>query len=102
VNLTTEDANPFEAFDDVAAVLAFCHATFGEVGLRELLAMVEADQESLLRDVQELNEIGLRDAAAIVSEAADSAPIKQNPHPEGTANWKDWNRRHHQDFTGFL
>jgi hypothetical protein len=36
-----------------------------------------------------------------VLEAADNAPTKQNPHAEGSANWKDWNRRHHQDFTGF-
>jgi hypothetical protein len=97
----TEDANPFEAFEDAAAIFAFCHATFGEAGLRELLAIVEADQDSLLRDAQELIEVGLPDVAAIVSEAADSAPTKQSPYPEGTANWKDWNRRHPQDFAGF-
>jgi hypothetical protein len=36
----------------------------------------------------------------IVAEVAANTPPKQNPHPEGTANWRDWNRRHHQDFTG--
>jgi len=97
----TEDGNPFDTFDDVAAIYPFVHATFGEAGLRELLAMVEADQESLLRDVQELIEVGLPDVATVVSEATDNAPTKQNPHPEGSANWKDWQRRQYQDFTGF-
>jgi hypothetical protein len=82
--------------------MAYVYSEDGAEGLRALLALLATDQESLLRDVQELTEVGLPDVADIVMEAAASAPPKQNPHPEGTADWRDWNRRHKQDFTGYL
>jgi hypothetical protein len=101
--MTTEEENPFDTFDEVAAIYAFCHATFGEAGLRELLAMVDTDKEGLLRDAAELAEMGLLKASDIVAEQAATAPETslENPHPPETADWRDWNRRHHQDFTGF-
>ena len=99
-----DDQNsPFDAFDDVAAVLAFCHASFGETGLRELLAMVESDQESLLRDAAELAEMGLLKASDIVAKAADTAlpaSILLCPYSEtDTNNYKCWQRAHQRRHT---
>jgi hypothetical protein len=80
----------------VAAVLAFCHATFGEAGLRELLAMVDCDQEGLLRDAAELAEMGLLKASEIVMEAAADAPpaaVALCPYDEAdTHNYQNWQR----------
>ena len=100
MNLMTEneEANPFEAFDDVAAVLAFCHATLGEAGLRELLALVDCDQESLLRDAAELAEMGLLKASEIVAKAAaDALPAAITLCPysrDDRNNFECWNAAH--------
>jgi hypothetical protein len=96
--MTNEEPNPFDQFRDVAAVYAFCHATFGEAGLRELLAMVDTDQESLLRDAAELAEMGLLKASDIVAEAADTAlpaSVLHCPYAESDAyNFQNWQRGH--------
>ena len=99
--MTEPQEDDFDGFDSSAGIMAFVYSEDGAEGLQTLLALSASDQESLLRDVQELSEVGLPDVAAIVAEAADDAPTQSNPHPDGTANARDWNRRHKQDFTGF-
>jgi hypothetical protein len=99
--MTKPQQDDFDGFDSSAGVMAFIYSEDGAEGLRALLALSACDQESLLRDVQELTEVGLPDVAAIVAEVAANTPPKQNPHPEDTADGRDWDRRHKQDFTGF-
>jgi hypothetical protein len=88
-----EDPNPFDSFDSAASIMAFCRLHFGEDGLRGLLALIEADHESLERDAQELEAIGLPKVAAIVSEAAVQAPseLERCPYsPEDRCNYQSW------------
>jgi hypothetical protein len=99
--MTEPQEDDFDGFDSSAGVMAFVYSEDGAEGLRTLLALSASDQESLLRDVQELTEVGLPDVAAIVAEVAAQSPPKQNPDAKDTANWRDWNRRQKQDFTGF-
>jgi hypothetical protein len=81
--LTAEtQRDEFDAFDSVAMVFAFIHATAGAEGLRELLAMWadNADpisQERLQEQAEELEAVGLTEAAAIVLEAAKEAPTEE-------------------------
>jgi hypothetical protein len=97
------DLDPFTEFSDCTAIYAFFHSTFGDDGLRELLSLVVGlDQESLLRDAAALAEMGLLNTAEIVAEHAASIAPETNPFPENTGDWRNWNRRHKQDFTGFL
>jgi hypothetical protein len=95
---TDADQNPFRSFEDAASVLAFCYATYGEAGLRELLTIGEADRESLLRDAAVLADMGLPMVAAIVEEAAaDAVPaaIKFCPYAaEDAHNFKNWHESH--------
>ena len=99
--MTEPQGDDFDGFDSSAGVLAFVYSENGAEGLRALLALSACDQESLLRDVQELTEVGLPDVAAIVAEVATNTPPKQNPHPEDTADGRDWDRRHRGVFKGY-
>src|SRR4051794_1358459 len=47
IPMTTEDADPFDTADSSAAILAFTFNQFGGDGLRELLALIDTDRESL-------------------------------------------------------
>ena len=105
-----EDINPFSAFNNTADVYAFMYSEYGADGLRELLAvLLEMKQammtmEGLERDALDLHSLGLNAAASIVEEVAKDAPSGEAcPFDEAIdpANWRDWNRRHKQDFTGF-
>jgi hypothetical protein len=128
--LTTESPfpDPFEGLP-FAATLAYWFQEFGEAFLRELLAQLanpsqefidEAVRELNLDDVdreclektsisreelerwgEELAEMDLPHIADIVLEAAASIPLS-NPHREGTAAWRVWNRRHRGSFEGYL
>jgi hypothetical protein len=53
------EPNPFENFESAAAIEAYIHKQSGATGLRELLAVVSADKESLERDASEIAEAGL-------------------------------------------
>jgi hypothetical protein len=97
-----ENQDDMDGFDSSAGVMAYIYSKEGAEALRALLALMAAEREMLERDAKELIEVGLPAVADIVLEAAANTPPKQNPHPEETADWRDWNRRHHQDFTGFL
>jgi hypothetical protein len=68
------------------------------------LVLNPSDRESLERDAEELKAVGLPDVAAIVAEFAVGLPPEANPFDPETdaANWRDWNRRTHNDFTGFM
>jgi hypothetical protein len=57
----------------------------------------------LVRDAALLAEMRLLKAADLVKEAAANAPEagSECPYPDGTANARDWHRRHKQDFTDF-
>jgi len=97
-----EATDPFNDMDDAAAVMAYIHQKHGKAALAELLAMGDHSQESLIGDGELLTAMGLEECAAIVAEFAANTPPEMNPHPEGSANARDWNRRHKQDFTGYL
>jgi hypothetical protein len=90
----TEGLNPFDDFEGGADIMAYIHRQYGDEGLRDLLAEIEADRESLERDAAELQAIGLPEVAAIVAEIAANTPEPTCPFPEGTANARDWLRRH--------
>src|ERR1700687_3949787 len=108
--MTETPADPFDEFATPAEVLAFVYAQLGDEALCQVLEQViggvndmrGVDKESLERAAEEWAEPGLGIPAAIVAEAAATAPESVCPFPEDSANAKDFNRRHHQDFTGFL
>lgn len=91
----------FKYADSVSAILAFVYTTAGDEALRDLLTTIDADQESLKRYARELAAIGLPVVADIVRKAAKDAPSPINPHPEGSANGRDWARRNRGIFRGF-
>ena len=90
------DINPFSAFDTTADIYAFTYSEYGPDALRELLATVDCDQESLLRDAAELNSLGLNQAADIVKEASEDAlPASELycPYsPDDVYNHESWQR----------
>lgn len=96
-----KEPDPFDKADSPAAIMAYVFSKAGEDGLRALLDQIETDKESLERDATELDAIGLLDVAAIVKEAAKVAAIPTNPHPEGSANGRNWDRRHRGIFRGY-
>jgi hypothetical protein len=65
--------NPFSAFTDSAAIMAFVHATHGEIALKKLLEAIDTDRETLSRDAEVLAALGLLKASDIVTAAADTA-----------------------------
>jgi len=97
-----EATDPFNDMDDSAAVMAYIHQKHGNAALAELLAMGDYNQESLIGDSELLTAMGLEDCAAIVAELAAETPRAGNPHPEGSANGRDWDRRHRGIFNGYL
>jgi hypothetical protein len=102
--MTTVEEDGFDVFkdaDSVSAVLAFVYTTAGDEALRDLLTTIEADRESLKRYAGELAAIGLPAVADIVGKAAKDARSPISPHPEGSANGRDWDRRHRGIFRGY-
>jgi hypothetical protein len=101
-----DEDNPFSAFTDSAAIMAFVHASCGEIALKELLVALNADRETLTGHAEVLAEMGLQQITDIVLEHASHAPstASENPLDEDLdpANHKDWNRRHLGDFEGFM
>ena len=91
-----QDLNPFAAFDTTADIYAFTYSEHGPDALRELLATVDCDRESLLRDAAELNSLGLNQAADIVKEASeDPLPASELycPYgPDDVYNHESWQR----------
>jgi len=68
----------FSLFETAAAVMAFIWRKFGESGLRELLTLLDQlDREFLQEAADELKEVGLIKAGAIVAKAAALAPPKR-------------------------
>jgi hypothetical protein len=91
----------------VDEVLAIILDQSGTEGLREFIAEAIdrgiVDRESLEQAAGKMADAGLTQAS-LVQEAAETLPPKSqsNPFPEGTADWRDWNRRELNDWTGFL
>jgi hypothetical protein len=124
IPMNTDEDNPFSVFDEIPPMLAFCHMQYGVEGLRALLQMFVdptsapaeikrehgedwpkrcyISQKDLERYAAELEAVGLPQVAAIVAEYAADIPPPSNPHPEGSANWRDWNRLHTGGFDGYL
>src|SRR5215212_6750784 len=98
VTTMTEDADPFDLADSSAAIEAFVYSEFGSDGLKELLALIDTDQESLERDAAELTAVCLPRPAEIVSEFAKQSPPaieRWNPYPEHDhANHVSWREGH--------
>ena len=103
-------ADPFEQFDSPAMIYAYIHRIHGIDGLQTLLNATVEDQwtkASLEQAADELAQLALdmpalTEAAEAVAAAAANAPEPENPFPENTAHWRNWNRRTYGDFTGFL
>jgi hypothetical protein len=90
-----------DGFDSTAGVMAFIYAKEGAEGLKALLALLGAEREMLERDAQELIDVGLPDVAAIVAEAAGSAPSEAelcpfDPETDQANHW-DWHCRRERD-----
>jgi len=99
---TATEPGVFGEFDSIAAIMGFIHHTSGDEGLAEMLATIdEPDRESFERYAGELEKVGLTRAAELVREAAKGASVPTNPHPEGSANARDWDRRNRRVFKGF-
>jgi hypothetical protein len=60
------------------------------------------NKASLINAADELAEMEMPLVAEAVAEAAANADEPENPFPENTANWRNWNRRFMGDFTDFL
>lgn len=88
------EQDDFGGFDTSAGVMAFIHQKCGDDGLRQLLAEIGPDRDSLLKDAAELEAIGLFAVASIVAEIAANTPEPTCPFPEGSANFRDWQRRY--------
>jgi hypothetical protein len=88
----------FAGADSSGAILGFVYSEFGAGGLKELLALIETDRESLERDAAELGAVGLAKPAEIVSEFAKQSPPaieRWNPYPEHDhANHISWREGH--------
>ena len=72
--MTETAPDPMEAFKTTARIMAFIYAQCGVIGLRELLSLIDCDQETLLRDAEEFQAVGLPVVEAIVREVAAAAP----------------------------
>jgi hypothetical protein len=84
---------PFEAFDSASAIMAYIHTKSGPADLAELLATIDADQESMMRAADELAAAGLQAVADIVMEAAADAPLASAfcPYvPEDRVSYQGW------------
>jgi hypothetical protein len=92
--------NPFSAFADSAAIMAFVHASCGEAALKELLVALNADRETLTGHAEILAEMGLQQITDIVLEHAADVPASANicPLDETTdpANHWDWHARQYR------
>jgi hypothetical protein len=87
-------ADPLEAFKTTASIMAFVYSQCGVIGLRELLSLIDCDQETLLRDAEELAAVGLPVVEGVVREIAAAAPSAREmscPYlPEDRANYQSW------------
>jgi hypothetical protein len=111
--MMTEPVKPVDIFaemDSPAMIYAYVHRIHGLDGLQAVLNATVEDQwtkASLTQAADELTQLALdmpalAEAAEAVAAAAANAPEPENPFPEHSANWRNWNRFHHDDFTGFL
>jgi hypothetical protein len=95
----TTEADPFDVFQTTDEVMAWVYRETGAEGLREYLQMMvlepQATPSILLKAAAELEAAGLMKAAAMVTEAVATIPEPECPFPEGSANGRDWLRRHH-------
>src|SRR5215510_2593265 len=101
----TDESNIFDQFESFAEILAFIYSRHGGgPAMRELLdlnAAKDADKdkselsfrrEYLWNVADELESVGLKQAAAIVAEYAQQAPheLECCPYPENSHNAKAW------------
>jgi hypothetical protein len=102
--MTETAPDPMEAFKTTASIMAFVYAQCGVVGLRELLSLIDCDQETLLRDAEELKAVGLPVVEAIVREVAATAPSARELYcpyePEDRANYQSWQQSYDRRIRG--
>ena len=78
--MTEIDQGIFDAFDSIGAVMAFVHQRCGDEGLRQLMATIEVDQESLEAAAAELETVGFPQVSAIMLEAGAKALLAHVMH----------------------
>jgi hypothetical protein len=91
----SEPSNEFSEFETLPEQFAYTYKIYGAKPLRNSLAGVDGlTRESLEDTATELIEMDLPKVAAIVLEAAATAPSEADlcPYPEGTANAKGWHQ----------
>jgi hypothetical protein len=76
-NEPLDETNPFAVFSSAPALMAYVYRRLGGEMLKRVLAEIpEADSEWLSMQADQLKELGLKDVAAIVAEAASlAAPL---------------------------
>src|SRR5215212_8659969 len=96
--MMTDDIDLFADADTSGAIMAFVYSEHGSDGLKQLLCLVDTDQESLMRDAAELSGVGLAKPAQIVSDFAKQSPPaieRWNPYRESDcANYISWREGH--------
>jgi hypothetical protein len=95
--------DPFGEFESAAEIAGFVYKKFGAAGLRQCLSMTTEGSTTVLtaefleRAANELAEVGLAKAAAVVAEIADTMPSELDlcPYAPDSANGRSWlaNRR---------
>ncbi len=99
-------ADIFSEMDTAAMLFAYFHRTDGMAGLQRFLAAAvenagEGTKPCLIKAADELMEMEMPATARAVLETAATLAEPENPFPENTPNWRDWNRRQTGSFEGF-
>jgi hypothetical protein len=102
--------DPFEGFETADEIMAYLYRQHGEDTLVQVIAELlvrdkerDIDREFLQRAADAMAAAGLKSAAEIVMEGAAEAPLEDGPRSEDDpAGVRDYNRRMHRDFTGFV
>jgi hypothetical protein len=94
-----DTAKIFAQMETAGMLLSYIHRIEGRDGLVRLLD--GWPKATLMKAAVELAAMEMPDIAEAVLEAADNASEPENPFPEQTANWRDWQRRHYGDYSGF-
>jgi hypothetical protein len=96
-------ASVFAQMDDLAMIFAYLYRIHG---LEGFLALLDASgpwtKATLVRAADELMKLDMPALAEAISEAAAKAGEPINPFPKNTPGWRDWNRREHGGYSGFL